>query len=145
MPRTLARESAQAAASFPHRYAARLHQLRTQLPLHDRALIGRHAIIQYLCDLGVYRRNRHPVSWRMLTRWRRDKAFPLLSAACVPTIRRYTPALSTTHAITAWLLEQAALPSIFHLHLPKDDPGRLTSGCIAPSGCAPTTRAHRAA
>lgn len=135
MARNLAREAA-LEATFPDRITARLTQLRTQLPDKDRALIGRHTIVGYLVELGVLRRNKHPISYRMLLRWKRTHFFPLYVGAFIPTKQRRVPPMTTTHAVTAWVLEHASIPNLFHLQLPEN-PRPLASFTTTPSGRAP--------
>ena len=114
--RNLARERAHHDA--PARFAS-LHALLTaQLPHHDRALIGRAAILNYLHDrLHLRRLNRGPITWRMVMRWRRLDGLPLLRGFTSP--RYATPALSTEFALTAWIL------SLFS----SGDPERLRVCC----------------
>jgi hypothetical protein len=94
--------TAHAAIAPAHRRA--LHDLLTaELPAYDRALVGQLAILNYLHQLGLRRRNGGPLTWRMLLRWRRDEGLPLLRGRYTPH-RHKGPALSTTFALTAWTL-----------------------------------------
>jgi hypothetical protein len=99
------RERAQHAAIAPEQQRA-LHALLTaELPACDRALVGQVAILDYLHQLGLRRRNGNTLTWRMLLRWRRDEGFPLLRGRYTPH-RHKSPALSTTFALTAWTLSR---------------------------------------
>ena len=99
------RERTQHEAIAPEQQRA-LHALLTaELPAYDRALVGQVAILNYLHQLGLRRRNGNPLTWRMLLRWRRDEGFPLLRGRCTPQ-RHKSPALSTTFALTAWTLSR---------------------------------------
>jgi hypothetical protein len=101
--RNYIRERTEHAAIAPEQQRA-LHDLLTaQLPAFDRALIGQLAILNYLHQLGLRRRNGNPLTWRMLLRWRRDEGFPLLRGRYTPH-RHRSPALSTSFALTAWAL-----------------------------------------
>ena len=103
--RNLALERARHAASQPARMAALHAMLVTQLPDRDRALIGWPSILAYLHRLGLRRLNGRPVSARMVTRWRHAAACPVLGGRW--TLGRcYTPPLSSSFALTAWLLTQ---------------------------------------
>src|SRR5262249_31408438 len=79
--------------------------LVTQLPIHDRALVGNQAILRYLHDTLLLRRcNGGPLTWRMVLRWRTRAGFPLLRGF---TARHHaTPALTTSFALTACTLAQ---------------------------------------
>jgi hypothetical protein len=80
-----------------------LHDL--QLPAFDCAVIGQVAILNYLHQLGLRRRNGGPLTWRMILRWRRDEGFPVLRGRYTPH-RHRSPALSTAFALTAWTLSR---------------------------------------
>jgi hypothetical protein len=97
------RERALHAAQAPDRQRHLHDLLTTQLPHRDRALVGQVAILNYLHQLGLRRRNGSPLTWRMLLRWRRDEGFPVLRGRCTPH-RHRSPALSTAFALTAWTL-----------------------------------------
>jgi hypothetical protein len=97
------RERAQHAAMAPEQQRTLYELLRSQLPEFDRAVIGQVAILNYLHQLGLRRRNGGPLTWRMLLRWRRDEGLPLLRGRYTPH-RHKSPALSTTFALTAWTL-----------------------------------------
>jgi hypothetical protein len=101
--RNLARERAQhdAAAHFQHYHAL----LTAAFP--DRALIGSRAILAYLGTFQVRRLNGDPVTNRTLWYWRRRAGFPLLRGFNNAG-RRLWPMVSSTHAVSAWLLAQFA-------------------------------------
>lgn len=101
--RNLARE--QAAHDASARAAAIHHQLTATLPRFDRALVGQRAILRELQRLGLRRPNGQPVTWRMLCRWRRVEGFPMLAGQRIVGIA-LTPALTTTYAVTAWILSR---------------------------------------
>jgi hypothetical protein len=98
-------ERAQHAAIAPDQQRALHALLIAQLPAFDRALIGQAAILNYLHQFGLRRRNGGPLTWRMILRWRRDEGFPVLRGRYTPH-RHRSPALSTTHALTAWTLSR---------------------------------------
>ena len=134
------RERAQHAAQAPDRQR-HLHDLLTaQLPHRDRALVGQVAILNYLQQLGLRRRNGGPLTWRMLLRWRRDEGFPLLRGRCTP--HRYrSPALSTAFALTAWTLSRFSSDEhhLFRVSVPHGPPTEeasppLTQRELAPDG-----------
>ena len=78
--------------------------LREQLPDVDRVLAGRDAIVLYLSQLGVTQWSKRPLTWTTVRGWARWHGFPL-----IPGTRRgrnYMSAVTTTHAITAWLLSR---------------------------------------
>jgi hypothetical protein len=80
--RSDARERADHARDVAQRVRSLYAMLTTQLPLHERALIGRDAILDYLHTTLLLRRpNGGPVTWRMVLRWRRDHGFPLAPGA----------------------------------------------------------------
>ena len=99
------RERTQHAVQAPDRQRHLHDLLATQLPHLDRALVGQVAILNYLHQLGLRRRNGGPLTWRMLLRWRRDEGFPVLRGRYTPH-RHKSPALSTTFALTAWTLSR---------------------------------------
>jgi len=108
----LARERAQhdQAAIF-----SRIHSdLRSQLPDLDRALVGHQAILAELHRLGLRRLNGKRLSWRIVLRWRRDHAFPLHRGIRKPDVYA-APPLSTTHAMTAWMLSQFVHGELFRV------------------------------
>jgi hypothetical protein len=101
--RNLARERAAHDSDAKFR---EFHQLLiTQVPSYDRALIGRHAILEALDGYGIKRLTGKPLTWRMVKSWRRHKGFPMLGAH--RDFGRFTShAWSTQHAILAWLLSR---------------------------------------
>jgi hypothetical protein len=102
--RNYARERARHTALAPETQRAVYDLLRAQLPERELALVGRVAILDCLHRLGVRRPNRGPVSWTMVLRWARTQGFPILHGT--RNAHHRTPALSTTFAITAWLLSR---------------------------------------
>jgi hypothetical protein len=78
------RERIEHDAIAPEQQRALHDLLVTQLPAFDRAVIGQVAILDYLHQLGLRRRNGGPLTWRMILRWRREEGFPVLRG-------RYTP------------------------------------------------------
>ena len=109
------RERTQHAVQAPDRQRHLHDLLATQLPHLDRALVGQVAILNYLHQLGLRRRNGGPLTWRMLLRWRRDHGFPLVRGVWHPSAPSHpasrSPALSTSFAITAWLLTRFSTDS----------------------------------
>jgi hypothetical protein len=103
--RNYARERTEHAALAPEQQRALHDLLVTQLPAFDRAVIGQVAILDYLHQLGLRRRNGGPLTWRMILRWRRDEGFPVLRGRYTPH-RHRSPALSTAFALTAWTLSR---------------------------------------
>jgi hypothetical protein len=78
--------------------------LREQLPQVDHVLVGQDAILQHLKRLGVTKWSKRQLTWTTVRGWARWHGFPL-----TPGTRRgrnYMSALTTTHAITAWLLSR---------------------------------------
>jgi hypothetical protein len=121
------RERADHARDVAQRVRSLYAMLTTQLPLHERALIGRHAILDYLHTTLLLRRpNGGPVTWRMVLRWRRDHGFPLVRGAWRP--RYLTPPLTTSHALTAWTLAQFDTD---HVLLFRVGQGTRPIGCSA--------------
>src|SRR5262249_17888464 len=100
--RNLARE--RAAHDAPGIQARIFSQLSETLPAFDRALIGQRRILDHLHSLGLRRLNGQPLPWRHIVRWRLTQGFPLLSATWHPRCR--TPAVTTQHAVTAWVLSR---------------------------------------
>src|SRR5262245_2944683 len=82
--------------------------LRAQLPDHDRALIGWPAILAHLNErFHLCRPNGSPITIRMVWRWRRDFACPILRGGWnVHCLRHLSPPLTSSHALTAWILAQ---------------------------------------
>jgi hypothetical protein len=109
------RERAQHAAQAADRQR-HLHELLTaQLPHLDRALVGRARILAYLHDFGLRQRNGRALSWRMILRWRRDHGFPLVRGVWHPSAPTHpasrSPALTTSFAVTAWILTRFSTDS----------------------------------
>jgi hypothetical protein len=98
----LAKERAAHAATERERLARLYAMLCSAARDQERALVGRAAILHHLEQLGIRQRNGLPVTWRMLRRWRRDLEFPVVRGLWRPQSR--SPALSTSLAITAWLV-----------------------------------------
>src|SRR5262245_27076030 len=78
--------------------------LISQLPDHDRGLIGSGRILEHLHRLGVRRRNGTPLAWRIVLRWRSNLAFPLLRGFQHGHSR--SPSFTTEHAVAAWILSR---------------------------------------
>jgi hypothetical protein len=109
------RERALHAAQAPDRQRHLHDLLTTQLPHLDRALVGRERILAYLHDFGLRQRNGRALSWRMILRWRRDHGFPVVRGVWHPNAPSHpasrSPALSTSFAVTAWILTQFSTDS----------------------------------
>src|SRR5262249_36626291 len=78
--------------------------LHEQLPQLERVLVGHEAILLHLGQLGVTQWSKRPLTWTTVRGWARWHGFPL-----TPGTRRgrnYMSALTTTHAVTAWLLSR---------------------------------------
>jgi hypothetical protein len=78
--------------------------MREQLPECDHLLTGRDAILLYLRQFGVTQWSKRPVTWTTVRRWARWHGFPLTPGTRLG--RNYLSAVTTTHAITAWLLSR---------------------------------------
>ena len=78
--------------------------LRQQLPDVERVLVGRDAIVWHLSQLGVTQWSKHPLTWTTVRGWARWHGFPLTPGTRLG--RNYMSAVTTTHAITAWLLSR---------------------------------------
>src|SRR5262249_13485879 len=107
--RNYARQRARHDAIAPAQQRALYALLRSQLPDHARALVGRIRILTALHELGVRRPNGGPVSWHQVLRWTRQHGFPLLHGTLlfVSRIPRFrTPSLTTSFALTAWVLSR---------------------------------------
>jgi hypothetical protein len=102
--RNYAREVALHALVAPSRYRSHYGLLTTYLPQQEAALVGRPAVLAYLHSLGLTRPNGGPITWWMVKRWTRRHDFPLLRATWRP--RHRCPCLSTSFAITAWVLSR---------------------------------------
>jgi len=119
--RCLARELAQHDA--PARFASCYTNLRTYLPDYDRVLVGIDAIRAYLHDvLRIRRPNGQPVTRRIVLRWHRQHAFPLVRGGWHARPDLLTPSLCSTHAVTSWVLAQfsTAVPrALFSVSYPQ--------------------------
>jgi hypothetical protein len=93
------------AISFPDRSAAFHHLLVSNLPEFDRAVVGWPAIIDHLTSLGALRRDGRRLRIRQVQRWRHSLGLPIV-AGCIVIGRHWSPPLSTTYALTAWVLAQ---------------------------------------
>jgi hypothetical protein len=112
--RNLARERADYLRDSPERHAAIHLALRSELPHHDRALIGRHAILAYFHDrLSIRRRNGGPLTWRIVNHWRVHHTCPILRGNWRP--QRKSSPFSTTYALTAWVLSTFAADDLFQI------------------------------
>jgi hypothetical protein len=127
-PRNHARERARHAALAPEKQRALYDLLVTQLPQHERALVGWNGILTYLHrTLQLTRPNGRPLSRRQVLRWHRAQGFPLVTG----NMNRYarTPPLTTTHAVVAWVLTRKSTDerSLFRVRsLPEPTPGEGT-------------------
>jgi len=97
-----------AAHDAPARFARCYTHLRTHLPDFDRALIGWPAILEHLnARLHLCRPNGAPITIRMVWRWRRDFACPILRGGWNAQLHHHlAPPLTSSHALTAWVLAQ---------------------------------------
>jgi hypothetical protein len=109
--RNFAKERAKHTADAPRRFAALHDLLITQLPQNDKALIGQAAILRYLHDLGIRRLRGGPLTWRIVNRWRHIDALPVLRGNRHP--KRSGSPLTTSHALTAWLLTRLHTCDLF--------------------------------
>jgi hypothetical protein len=109
--RNFARERSTHQLQAPLGFAALHHLLISQLPSQDKALIGQAAILQYLHSLGVRRLNGGPLTWRIVLSWRVLHGCPILRGNRAASYK--SPALSTTHALTAWFLSRFATGLLF--------------------------------
>jgi hypothetical protein len=109
--RHFATERAKHTADAPRRFAALHHLLITQLPLQDRALIGHASILSYLHQLGIRRLRGGPLTWRIVNRWRHTDALPVLKGYSDRRCAR-SP-VTTSHALTAWLLTRFTSADLF--------------------------------
>ena len=78
--------------------------MREQLPDRDRLLAGQDAILLYLKQFGITQWSKRPVTWTTVRRWARCHGFPLTPGTRWG--RNYMSAITTTYAITAWLLSR---------------------------------------
>ena len=78
--------------------------LREQLPGVDRVLVGRDTILLHLRQLGVTQWSKRQLTWTTVRRWAPWHGFPLTPGTRLG--RNYMSAVTTTHAITAWLLSR---------------------------------------
>jgi hypothetical protein len=107
--RNYARERARHSALAPEKQRAVYDLLHSQLPDKELALVGRDRILAWLHSLGLRRPNGGPVSWHQVLRWTRHHGFPLLHGSLLYVSRAprcRTPSLTTTYAITAWILSR---------------------------------------
>lgn len=99
--RNLARERAAHQLSSPAHQAALYRLLHTQLPHAELVLIGQKSVLAYLHRLGIRRLNGQQLTWRIVNRWR-PLGCPILRGN--RSQRRSSVAVTTSHALTAWLL-----------------------------------------
>ena len=88
--------------STAHRELYRL--LHEQLPQVDHVLVGPDAILQHLKRLGVTQWSKRQLTRTTVRGWARWHGFPLTPGTRLG--RNYMSAVTTTHAITAWLLSR---------------------------------------
>jgi hypothetical protein len=106
--RNYARERAHHDRIAPARQQAFHDLLVAQLPDRDHALIGWRAILDYFSTtLQVTRRNGGVLTHRIVLRWVATQGCPLLRGNRHP--RYAQPPLTTTFALTAWLLSRRHL------------------------------------
>jgi hypothetical protein len=108
-------ERARHATLAPEKQQTLYQTLTAQLPQYERALIGRERILEFLAHLGLTRRNGTRLTWRMVLRWHRDLHFPLIRGVWHPSTPLHpssrSPSLTTTYAVTAWVLSQFSTDS----------------------------------
>ena len=126
--RNYARERARHTALAPETQRAVYDLLRAQLPDRELALIGRARILAWLHSLGLRRPNGGPVSWHQVLRWTRQRGFPLLHGTLLfvsGTPRVRTPSLTTTFALTAWVLSRldSGQTDLFRVYSRQDSHG----------------------
>lgn len=109
--RNFARERTQHATDAPGRQARISADLRTHLPDHDRALVGHAAILAYLHRLGIRRLRGTALTIRIVDRWRTHHNCPILRG--YHDTRVSASPLTTTHALTAWLLARFTAADLF--------------------------------
>src|SRR5262249_34295937 len=83
----------------------------------DRALIGHAAILSYLHDHGIRRRNGGPLTWRIVLQWRRDHGCPIVRGN--RQARYASPALSTTAHLGGWLLSRFHTGALYRVAIPQ--------------------------
>jgi hypothetical protein len=130
--RNAAREARRHAALAPGELA-RIHALLVAwLPDRDRALSTYRTIISEFTRLGIRRRNGRPLSCRMLERWRCTQGLPLLRGATILNQYQWAPPLTTSYALTAWILSrlQGSDRMLFRVDFPLSSrPSRETEPC----------------
>jgi hypothetical protein len=114
--RNYAAELAQLAATAPDRQRALYRMMREQLPEYELALSGWDRVLEFLHDLGIRRPNGHTLTRRIVQRWARTDGFPLVRGTWHPRSR--TPCLTTSFAVTAWMLTRADTRSLFRVYDP---------------------------
>jgi hypothetical protein len=126
--RNLARERAAHDADQKFREFHAL--LSTQLPAHDRAVLGRSAVLTALHALGVRRLNGRPITVRMLRRWRHHAGFPMLPGS-LELGRHGQAALPTHFALVAWLLSRGAHHRLFRVVFTRSHAGEASPQCAS--------------
>jgi hypothetical protein len=114
--RNHAAELAQLAATAPDRQRALYRMMREQLPEYELALTGWGRLLTFLYRLGIRRPNGHTLTRRIVQRWARTDGFPLVRGTWHPRSR--TPCLTTSFAVTAWMLTRADTRSLFRVYDP---------------------------
>ena len=104
--RNYARERAEHAAVAPDLQQQYAQLLSRHLPTYDRALVGPAQILANLHGLGIRRLNGDKLTWRIVNSWRVHDGCPILRGNRRGSRR---PQMTTTYALTAWLLSR------FHL------------------------------
>jgi hypothetical protein len=115
--RNLARERLEHQRTQPHKQLALYNQLRTQLPSQDRALVGYPTILAWLHTFGLRRRNNGPLTQRMVQRWVQSHGFPVARGNRQSRIS--TLPVTSSHALTAWILTQFDTATLYHVAPPQ--------------------------
>jgi hypothetical protein len=112
--RNYAAELAQLGATAADRQRALYRMMRQQLPEYELALTGWNRVLTFLHDLGIRRSNGHTLTRRIVQRWARTDGFPLVRGTWHPRSR--TPCLTTSFAVTSWMLTRADTRSLFRVY-----------------------------
>ena len=113
-PRNYAADKARWQAEQPMKQRAIYDLLKSQLPEHDKAIVGWANLLDYLHDLGVRRPNAYAdVNDRQIGVWQREHGFPLVRGTMRPRPQSHTPCISTQYAVIAWLLSQPLTGPLF--------------------------------
>jgi hypothetical protein len=97
------------------------HDLTTQLPDRDHALIGHTAILDFVINtLQLRRMSGLPPKWHTLLTWRRTHGCPILRGHHMAGLCATAP-VSTQYALTAWMLSQFTTAAPFTTTPPERD------------------------